>query len=98
MRALPTVEQTQRIAAHESPRTTKLCARTTDQVTLDEIERIAIQTHHAARQQHRLPFLRDVVLRDSGTGNIDRQKQPRQKTLLVESDSTRREVTDRLSW
>ncbi|MFI5399339.1 MAG: hypothetical protein ACHQ9S_27740 [Candidatus Binatia bacterium] len=30
------------IAAHESPRTTKLHDRTTDQVSLDEIERIAI--------------------------------------------------------
>jgi integrase/recombinase XerD len=30
------------IAAHKSPRTTKLYDRTTDQVSLDEIERIAI--------------------------------------------------------
>jgi hypothetical protein len=30
------------IAAHESPRTTKLYDRTTDQVSLDEIERIVI--------------------------------------------------------
>jgi integrase/recombinase XerD len=30
------------IAAHESPRTTKLYDRTSDQSTLDEIERIAI--------------------------------------------------------
>jgi hypothetical protein len=30
------------IAAHESPRTTKLYDRTNDQITLDEIERIAI--------------------------------------------------------
>jgi hypothetical protein len=30
------------IAAHESPRTTKLYDRTTDQVSLDEIGRIAI--------------------------------------------------------
>jgi hypothetical protein len=30
------------IAAHESPRTTKLYDRTSDQITLDEIERIAI--------------------------------------------------------
>jgi len=30
------------IAAHESPRTTKLYDRTTDQVSLDEIERIAV--------------------------------------------------------
>ena len=37
-----TLEHSQQIAAHESPRTTKLYDRTTDQVSLDEIERIAI--------------------------------------------------------
>ena len=37
-----TLEHAQQIAAHESPRTTKLYDRTTDQITLDEIERIAI--------------------------------------------------------
>ena len=37
-----TLEHAQQIAAHESPRTTKLCDRTRDQITLDEIERIAI--------------------------------------------------------
>jgi hypothetical protein len=31
-----------RIAAHESPRTTKLYDRTSDQVSVDEIERIEI--------------------------------------------------------
>ncbi len=36
------LEHAQRIAAHESPRTTKLYDRTSDQITLDEIERIAI--------------------------------------------------------
>jgi site-specific recombinase XerD len=35
-----TIENAQRIAAHESPRTTKLYDRTSDQLTLDEIERI----------------------------------------------------------
>ena len=35
-------EHAQQIAAHESPRTTKLYDRTNDQITLDEIERIAI--------------------------------------------------------
>lgn len=30
------------IAAHESPRTTKLYDRTSDEVTLDEVERIRI--------------------------------------------------------
>lgn len=37
-----TIEKAQQIAAHESPRTTKLYDRTTDELTLDEIERIAI--------------------------------------------------------
>ncbi|MBS0264731.1 MAG: tyrosine-type recombinase/integrase [Planctomycetes bacterium] len=37
-----TLEHAQRIAAHESPRTTKLYDRTTDEITLDEIERISI--------------------------------------------------------
>jgi integrase/recombinase XerD len=37
-----TLEHAQQIAAHESPRTTKLYDRTIDQVSLDEIERIAI--------------------------------------------------------
>jgi integrase len=37
-----TLEHAQRIAAHESPRTTKLYDRTKDDITLDEIERIGI--------------------------------------------------------
>jgi len=37
-----TVEQAQAIAAHESPRTTKLYDRTSDEITLDAIERITI--------------------------------------------------------
>jgi len=37
-----TIENAQAIAAHESPRTTKLYDRTTDEITLDEIERISI--------------------------------------------------------
>lgn len=37
-----TIEKAQQIAAHESPRTTKLYDRTDDELTLDEIERIAI--------------------------------------------------------
>jgi site-specific recombinase XerD len=36
------IENAQLIAAHESPRTTKLYDRTSDEITLDEIERIAI--------------------------------------------------------
>ena len=37
-----TIEKAQQIAAHESPRTTKLYDRTSDEITLDEVERIAI--------------------------------------------------------
>ncbi len=37
-----TIENAQAIAAHESPRTTKLYDRTGDQLTLDEVERILI--------------------------------------------------------
>jgi integrase/recombinase XerD len=37
-----TLENAQRMAAHESPRTTKLYDRTGDEITLDEVERIAI--------------------------------------------------------
>lgn len=36
------IENAQAIAAHESPRTTKLYDRTSDEITLDEVERIAI--------------------------------------------------------
>jgi integrase/recombinase XerD len=37
-----TLENAQAMAAHESPRTTKLYDRTGDQITLDEVERIRI--------------------------------------------------------
>jgi site-specific recombinase XerC len=37
-----TIEKAQQIAAHESPKTTKLYDRTQDQISLDEIERISI--------------------------------------------------------
>jgi hypothetical protein len=37
-----TVENTQAIAAHESPRTTKLYDRRGDQISLDGIEKIVI--------------------------------------------------------
>jgi len=37
-----TIGSGQAIPAHESPRTTKLYDRTSDEITLDEIERIAI--------------------------------------------------------
>ena len=37
-----TIENAQMIAGHESPRTTKLYDRTSDEISLDEIERILI--------------------------------------------------------
>jgi len=37
-----TLEKAQQMAAHESPKTTKLYDRTSDTITLDEVERIAI--------------------------------------------------------
>jgi integrase/recombinase XerD len=37
-----TIEHTQQIANHESPKTTKLYDRTSDQIDLDEIEKIRI--------------------------------------------------------
>ena len=37
-----TIEKAQQIAPHESPKTTKLYDRTSDQITLDEVERIII--------------------------------------------------------
>jgi len=37
-----TLENAQASASHESPRTTKLYDRTSDEITLDEVERIAI--------------------------------------------------------
>jgi hypothetical protein len=37
-----TLEQTQSMAAHESPRTTKLYDRTKERLTQDEIERIVM--------------------------------------------------------
>jgi integrase/recombinase XerD len=35
-----TLEHAQQIAAHQSPRTTKLYDRTKDEISLDEVERI----------------------------------------------------------
>ena len=37
-----TLERAQAIAAHESPRTTKLYDRTSDEVTVEDIEKIGI--------------------------------------------------------
>ena len=42
MEAGGTLENAQAMAAHESPRTTKLYDRTGDAITLDEVERIVI--------------------------------------------------------
>jgi hypothetical protein len=36
------MENAQMMAAHESPRTTKLYDRTSDAITLDEVEKIVI--------------------------------------------------------
>jgi hypothetical protein len=36
-----TIEKAQAIAAHESPRTTKHYGRTSDEIKIDEVERIA---------------------------------------------------------
>jgi len=38
-----TIEHAQQIAAHESPRTTQLYDRTSDAISLDEIERILVE-------------------------------------------------------
>jgi integrase len=48
------LENAQAMAAHESPRTRKHYDRTGDEMTLDEVERIAIQT--AACDAHRTLF------------------------------------------
>ncbi|RPJ21211.1 MAG: integrase, partial [Planctomycetaceae bacterium] len=37
-----TLEKAQAIASHESPRTTKLYDRTGDEITLEEVDRIAM--------------------------------------------------------
>ena len=42
LEASGTLENAQAMAAHESPRTTKLYDRTGDEITLDEVERISI--------------------------------------------------------
>jgi hypothetical protein len=39
-----TLETAQAMAAHETPRTTKHYDRTGDEITLDEVERIAIRS------------------------------------------------------
>jgi hypothetical protein len=39
---MPTLEHAQQIAAHASPKTTKLYDRKADTISLDEIERIMI--------------------------------------------------------
>ena len=44
-----TLENAQPMAAHESPRTTKLYDRTGDEITLDEVERITVDTVNRLR-------------------------------------------------
>ena len=52
-----TLEVAQKIAAHESPRTTKLYDRTDDQLTLDEIEKdFGLKNRHCNRRH------RDTIL------------------------------------
>ena len=46
-----TLEKAQLMAGHESPRTTKIYDRTSDQVTLDEIERIGISQSRCRHSQ-----------------------------------------------
>jgi hypothetical protein len=36
------IKNAQAIAVHESPRTTKFCDHTSDKITMDEVERVAI--------------------------------------------------------
>jgi hypothetical protein len=45
-----TLENAQSMAAHESPRTAKLYDRTGDEITLDEVERIAIWSERRSRR------------------------------------------------
>ncbi len=49
------IENAQLIAARESPRTTKLYDRTGDEITLDEVKRIAIRArlHRASHSSSR---------------------------------------------
>jgi integrase len=48
-----TLEQAQRIAAHESPRTTEPYDRTRDAVSLDEVERVGVLSHMVPVPQRR---------------------------------------------
>ena len=48
-----TLENAQAMAAHESPRTTKLYDRTGDEITLDEVERITIQSESFCQDEPR---------------------------------------------
>jgi hypothetical protein len=60
------LEVAQQIANHESPRTTKLYDRRQDEISLDEIERIAIWTTSSEKQNNeesRLSWINKPVLR-----------------------------------
>ena len=48
-----TLEKAQMMAAHESPRTTKLYDRTNDTVSLDEVERVVLWAKTADRHRRR---------------------------------------------
>jgi predicted phage-related endonuclease len=48
LRSALRLETAQQIANHESPRTTKLYGRREEEISLDEVERIAIQLWRAA--------------------------------------------------
>ena len=50
-----TLENAQAMAAHESPRTTKLYDRTGDEITLDEVERITNLT------RHKVQLIQDII-------------------------------------
>ena len=59
-----TLENAQAMAAHESPRTTKLYDRTGDEITLDEVERINIWSAIAACATDEMRGLCTFVVRN----------------------------------
>jgi len=62
-----TLENAQAMAAHESPRTTKLYDRTGDEITRDEVERINIQSElplaPPTRCEGSAPLLSSICMR-----------------------------------
>jgi integrase/recombinase XerD len=77
-----TIEHAQQIACHESPKTTKLYDRTSDQITLDEVERIIMQLNLCRsfqNQRHRVivkitNFSNCTPIHFIGIENIARRK------------------------